>query len=65
MLVYVCVQGCGASTNFTIEATEAEFEFLKRVAEKCTAISEYNCMPIMAVSAEAFGHLETLSQAKT
>jgi hypothetical protein len=52
MIVKVGVHGCDDSTNFSIEATQAEFEFLKRVAEKCTATSEYRCQPTMEVKIE-------------
>lgn len=53
MIIKVRVIGCDDSTDFVIEATQAEFDFLKRVAEKCTSASEYSCQPRMAVEVEA------------
>jgi hypothetical protein len=49
MIIKVGVHGCDDSTIFNIEATPAEFEFLKRVAEKCTSTSENGCQPKMEV----------------
>jgi hypothetical protein len=50
MLINIIVKGCDDETDFKIEATEAEFEFLKRVAKRCNDTSEYGCQPTMEVS---------------
>lgn len=52
MRVNVVVMGCDDETNFSIEATPAEFAFLERVADLCSATSRSGCQPVMSVSIE-------------
>lgn len=41
----VWLNGCDADTIFTMEMTNNEYEFLKRVSELANETSTYQCMP--------------------
>lgn len=45
----ISVDGCDDSSIFLMELTETEAEIIKRVAEKCTETSTYDCMPKMNI----------------
>ena len=51
-LIEIGVNGCDDSTYATIEATEAEIEFLNRVALKINDNSRSTCMPRFSVERE-------------
>lgn len=46
---YITVSGCDDSTTVTMDVTEPEFEFLRRLAEQITAASSYGCQPRMSL----------------
>ena len=41
----VWLNGCDDDTIFTMEMTNSEYEFLKRVSELANETSTYGCMP--------------------
>lgn len=41
----VWLNGCDDDTIFTMEMTNSEYEFLKRVSELANETSTYHCMP--------------------
>ena len=45
--------GCEASTDFTMELTEEEYELLQRVASESVEASTYGCMPTLEVTRRA------------
>lgn len=49
MKVEISLDGCDDYTKFEMEVTEAELEFLKRIAAKSEEVSTYGCMPTLAV----------------
>ena len=46
---FVSIDGCDDSTQFEIDLSESEYEFLKRIAEISEETSTYGCMPTMTV----------------
>ena len=48
----VWLNGCDDDTVFTMEMTNNEYEFLKRVSELANETSTYGCMPRMFVDEE-------------
>jgi len=46
--INVC--GCDDTTTFDMDLTEAEYEVIDRVAQKCTATSTYGCEPTMVIN---------------
>ncbi len=49
MLVNVRVSGCDDETNVLIDVTNDQWAFLQELAQKISAASKYDCMPVMAV----------------
>ena len=45
----ILLNGCDDDTIFTMEMTNNEYEFLKRVAELANKTSTYSCMPRLFV----------------
>lgn len=45
----ICLNGCDDDTNFEMELTESEYQFLLRVSELANKTSTYGCMPRMYV----------------
>jgi hypothetical protein len=48
-LYYVCLNGCDDYTEFKMEMTFQEYEFLQRVCKLSEETSTYTCMPTMTV----------------
>ena len=46
---YIQVRGCDDTTQFFIDLTEQEIEFIKRLAAITGKFSTYQCMPTIAV----------------
>jgi len=42
--------GCDDITPLCMEVTEAELDFLKRLAEESKKTASYGCMPILVIS---------------
>lgn len=47
MKINIRLVGCDDTTEFDMNMTPKEYEFLKKIAEKSIEISEYTCMPII------------------
>ena len=45
----VKVVGCDDSTDFIIQATDAEFAVIKKLAERVTEASANHCQPDMSI----------------
>ena len=50
MTVNIKLIGCDDTTEFDMDMTPKEYEFLKKIAEKSIEVSEYVCMPIMKLT---------------
>lgn len=46
---FIRLIGCDDTTEFTMELSDDEFVFLRKVAEKANKTSTYGCMPTMTV----------------
>ena len=47
MKINIRLVGCDDTTEFNMDMTPKEYEFLKKIAKKSIEVSEYACMPIM------------------
>ena len=50
MKINIRLVGCDDTTEFDMDITPKEYEFLKKIAEKSIEVSEYACMPIMKLT---------------
>ena len=48
----ITLVGCDDVTEFAMECTASEFEFLRRVAIKAKETSTYRCMPTIRIDFE-------------
>lgn len=50
--------GCDDETEFTMDLTDDEYDFLVKVAKKANQTSLYGCMPVLAIDDILFGKEE-------
>ena len=48
----ISLDGCDASTVFTMELTEEEAAFVKKLSRKSEQVSDYSCMPTLDIREE-------------